>query len=249
METSLNPRMPSVTGFDFKFFCEGRPGLIGWILIVVALASVQYECYGFISTSMILVCAMQAFYVLWYSWNEAFVLSTIDIRTERFGWMLAYGDLAWVPMTYSLGAFYLIDHVHKLPLWGALLILLFNIAGFYIFRAANLKKNRFKRNPDNVLIWGKKPEYLETKRGTKLLVSGFWGKARHINYLGDEMIALSWALPCILGSAVPYFQPLWFALFLIMRERRDDRWCAQKYGEDWSRYRERVPWRIIPGVY
>ena len=95
----------------------------------------------------------------------------------------------------------------------------------------------------------KKPETLETKRGTKLLISGFWGKARHINYLGDGMIALSWALPCLLGSFVPYMQPLWFAFLLVMRERRDDRWCAQKYGEDWARYREKVPWRIIPHIY
>ncbi|MBW1902884.1 MAG: hypothetical protein JRJ20_14850 [Deltaproteobacteria bacterium] len=249
MGTSLNPRVPPVTGFDFKFFCEGRPGMIGWILLDFVFAGVQYERHGFVSNSMILVCALQAFYVLHYFWQESFVLSTIDIRTERFGWMLVYGDLAWVPMTYCLGAFFLIDHVHSLPFWGASVILLFNIAGFYIFRASNLQKDRFKRDPDNVLIWGRKPESLETKRGTRLLISGFWGKARHVNYLGDVMIALSWALPCLLGSSVPYLQPLWFAFLLIMRERRDDRWCAQKYGEDWSRYREKVPWRIIPHVY
>jgi len=202
-----------------------------------------------VSVSMVLVCVLQTFYVLHYLWQEDFVLSTIDIRTERFGWMLVYGDLAWVPMTYSLGAFFLVDHGHHLPVWGAVLIVLFNMAGFYIFRAANMQKDRFRRDPDNVLIWGKKPEYLDTKRGTKLLISGFWGKARHINYLGDEMIALSWALPCLMGSLVPYLQPLWFAFLLITRERRDDRWCRKKYGEDWDRYRKRVPWRIIPYVY
>ena len=106
--------------------------MIGWILIDVAFAAVQYERHGFVSNSMILVCALQAFYVLHYFWQESFVLSTIDIRTERFGWMLVYGDLAWVPMTYCLGAFFLIDHVHSLPLWGALVILLFNIAGLFV---------------------------------------------------------------------------------------------------------------------
>jgi hypothetical protein len=28
------------------------------------------------------------------------------------------------------------------------------------------------------------PTYIETKRGTKLLTSGFWGVARHLNYTG-----------------------------------------------------------------
>ena len=86
-------------------------------------------------------------------------------------------------------------------------------------------------------------------RGTRLLVSGFWGMARHVNYLGDWMMALAWSLPCLFGSVVPYFYPMWFAFLLITRERRDDRWCAKKYGADWERYRERVPWRIVPGVY
>jgi len=177
MGTSLNPRVPPVTGFDFKFFCESRPGLIGWIVINFAFAAVQYERHGFVSTSMILVCAFQFFYILHYFWAERFILSTIDIRTERFGWMLAYGDLAWVPMTYCIQAFYLIDNVHSLPLWVSVAITLFFLAGFYIFRASNMQKDRFRQDPENTVIWGKKPVYLETQRGSKLLVSGFWGRA------------------------------------------------------------------------
>jgi hypothetical protein len=249
MGTALNPRLPPVTGFDFKFFCESRPGLIGWMVLNFAFAQVQYERYGFVSVSMALVLAMQLFYIVHYFWEERFILSTIDIRTERFGWLLAYGDLAWVPMTYCAQAFYLVEHVHDLPLWAAALILAFNLGGFYIFRTTNMQKDRFRRDSDNCMIWGRKAEYLETERGTKLLLSGFWGWARHFNYLGDEMMALAWSLPCLFGSIVPYFYPIWFGMLLLMRERRDDRWCAKKYGADWDRYRERVPWRIIPGLY
>jgi protein-S-isoprenylcysteine O-methyltransferase Ste14 len=70
-----------------------------------------------------------------------------------------------------------------------------------------------------------------------------------MNYLGDWMIALSWGLLCGFGSIIPYFYPIWFALLLVTRERRDDRWCAQKYGADWDRYRAAVKWRIVPGLY
>jgi protein-S-isoprenylcysteine O-methyltransferase Ste14 len=73
--------------------------------------------------------------------------------------------------------------------------------------------------------------------------------ARHANYLGDWMMALAWSLPCLFGSIVPYFYPLWFGFLLITRERRDDRWCSRKYGADWDRYRERVPRRIVPWIY
>ncbi len=249
MGTALNPRVPPVTGFDFKFFCESRPGLIGWIVLDAAMALAQYERYGFVSLSMILVVAFQFFYVLHYFWSERFILSTIDIRTERFGWMLVYGDLALVPMTYCIQAFYLIDHVHDLPLSVAVPIVLLNFAGFYLFRASNMQKDRFRRDPQNCRIWGKPAEYIETAPGTPLLVCGFWGLARHVNYLGDWLMALAWSLPCLCGSIVPYFYPLWFGFLLVTRERRDDRWCARKYGADWDRYRKRVPWRIVPRIY
>jgi len=246
---ALNPRMPPVTGFDFKFFCESRPGLIGWMVIDVALALTQHRRYGFISVPMMTVLALQLFYVLHYFWAESFVLSTIDIRTERLGWMLTYGDLALVPMTYCLQAFYLIEHVHTVSTWWVVFVVIVNFAGFYIFWSSNMQKDRFRRDPDNCMIWGKAAQYLETHRGTRLLTSGFWGMARHMNYLGDWIMALAWSLPCLFGSFVPYFYPLWFGVLLVTRERRDDRWCGRKYGADWGRYRERVPWRIVPWVY
>ena len=80
-------------------------------------------------------------------------------------------------------------------------------------------------------------------------MSGFWGLARHVNYLGDWVMALAWSLACGFGALLPYFYPIWFAFLLVTRERRDDRWCARKYGADWEAYCERVPWRILPRIY
>jgi protein-S-isoprenylcysteine O-methyltransferase Ste14 len=247
--TALNPRVPPVTGFDLKFFCECRPGLIGWVVLDFAMAAAQYEQYGEVSLAMWSVIVLQAFYVANNFWNEALLLRTVDIQQERFGWMLVFGDLVLVPMTYCLQAFYLIDHFrHAPPLWvGAVIV--FNLVGYAIFLGANRQKDRFRREPNNCTIWGKPAEYMDTQRGTRLLTSGFWGLARHMNYLGDWMIALSWGLLTGFGSVIPYFYPIWFAFLLLTRERRDDRWCAQKYGADWERYKEHVKWRIIPGIY
>ena len=113
---------PGPEGLDLKIFCEARPGLILWVLINTSFAYVQYEKYGFVSTSMILVWIFQMFYIVDYFWNEEAILTTMDIKHENFGFMLAFGDLCWVPMTYSLQAHYLIDRVHSLPWWGAALI-------------------------------------------------------------------------------------------------------------------------------
>lgn len=249
MGTGHNPRVPRDGLFDLKFFCESRPGLILWMLINASFAFVQYEREGHLSVPMILVCVFQLFYIVDYFWNEPAILTTMDIKHENFGYMLAFGDLVWVPMTYSLQAFYLIEHTHALPIWGIALIVALNLTGLYIFRAVNLQKHVFRSDPDNAMIWGKKAEYLETRTGSKLLLSGFWGLSRHFNYVGDISMALSWSLPCLFGSALPYFYPIYFAILLIHRERRDHHHCTKKYGDDWVRYCEKVPWRIVPGVY
>lgn len=41
------------------------------------------------------------------------VLTTMDIIHDGFGFMLAFGDLVWVPFVYSLQAFYLVLHPNE----------------------------------------------------------------------------------------------------------------------------------------
>jgi Delta14-sterol reductase len=243
--TSLNPRHGP---FDFKFFCESRPGLIGWVAINLSLAAKQYELHGTISTPMILVNAFQFLYVADYFFHEEAILNTWDIKHEKFGWMLCWGDLVWVPFTYTIQAQYLVRHPHELPLWATAGIVTLHMAGYSLFRAANVQKHRFRRDPQ-AAVWGKPPEYIRTAQGGLLLVSGWWGIARHLNYLGDLMMGLAWCLPCGLAHPLPYFYIAYFAILLVHRERRDYAMCLAKYGKDWETYCRRVPWRIIPRVY
>lgn len=249
MGTGLNPRIPDGGLFDLKFFCEARPGLILWMLMNASFAYVQYTELGRLTTPMILVCVFQLFYIVDYFWNEPAILTTMDIKHENFGFMLAFGDLVWVPMTYCLQGLYLVEHTHDLPIWGVAAIAATNMLGLYIFRAVNLQKHVFRSDPENATIWGQKVRFLETKTGSKLLLSGFWGWSRHFNYVGDILMALSWSLPCLFGSVTAYFYPIYFAILLIHRERRDHEHCAKKYGDDWDAYCAKVPWRIVPGVY
>lgn len=92
-------------------------------------------------------------------------------------------------------------------------------------------------------------KYMQTKAGSKLITSGWWGMSRHINYLGDWLMSLSWSLPCGFATPIPYFYPIYFGILLLHRERRDDHKCRTKYGEDWERYCKQVKYRIIPGIY
>jgi protein-S-isoprenylcysteine O-methyltransferase Ste14 len=245
MGTALNPRIGS---FDLKLFFESKIGMTTWIAITLSMAAAQWERSGALSTSMILVCIFQLVYVTDFYFFESAMLSTWDINYENYGFMLACGFVVWMPFTFSLQSQYLVYHAPALPLWTVPFIVVLNFVGYFIFRTSNLQKHSFRTNPD-ALIWGKKPTFLETKRGTKLLTSGWWGLSRHSNYLGDLMMALAWCLPTGASHIPPYFYFIYFAPLLIDRERRDHRECKKKYGDDWDTYCSKVKYRIIPLIY
>ncbi len=73
----------------------------------------------------------------------------MDITTDGFGFMLAVGDLLWVPFVYSLQARYLAFHPVELGPVRTAAVLCVNLLGYWIFRGANGEKNDFRngRNP------------------------------------------------------------------------------------------------------
>lgn len=245
MGVSLNPR---VRTFDLKFFCESRPSLMLWAVINASLAAKQYELMGYVTTPMLLVTAFQLFYVADYFFHEDAVLTTWDIKHERFGWMLCWGCLVWVPFTFSIQAYYLVTHTHDVPAAAVVAIVALNVAGYVIFRGGNLQKHRFRRDPTQP-VWGRPPQYIRTASGSLLLTSGWWGVARHLNYFGDLLMGLAWCLPAGFEHPLPYFYIAYFVILLVHRERRDHAMCLQKYGRDWEAYCRKVRWRIVPGLY
>jgi delta14-sterol reductase len=239
----LNPRLGS---FDWKLFCELRPGLIGWTLLNLACMHQQHLRLGYVSGSMILLNIFQGIYVWDALYQERALLTTMDITTDGFGFMLLFGDLAWVPFTYSVQARYLVKHDPKLSATTLALIVALHIAGYVIFRGSNNQKDAFRRNPNDAAL--QHLSFLQTKRGTKLLTSGWWGAARKINYTGDYLMGLTWCLVCGFDSVVPYFYAIYFMILLVHRSIRDDHMCHAKYGDDWLEYKKMVPYRFIPGL-
>ncbi|XP_045393071.1 delta(14)-sterol reductase LBR [Lemur catta] len=242
----LNPRIGT---FDLKYFCELRPGLIGWVVVnlVMLLAEMKVQGRAAPSLAMILVNSFQLLYVVDALWNEEALLTTMDIIHDGFGFMLAFGDLVWVPFIYSIQAFYLVNHPNEVSWPVASLIIALKLCGYVIFRCANSQKNAFRKNPSDPKLAHLK--IIPTSTGKSLLVSGWWGFVRHPNYLGDLIMALAWSLPCGFNHILPYFYVIYFTLLLVHREARDERRCRQKYGRAWEQYCRQVPCRLLPCVY
>jgi delta14-sterol reductase len=112
-----------------------------------------------------------------------------------------------------------------------------------------MQKFLFKTAPERALLGIMKPQTLSDGEHA-LLCGGFWGVARHINYLGEILMAAG--LTLVLGRPAlwaAWLYPLYYVALLLPRERADERRCAAKYGPLWTEYVRRVPRRIIPGLY
>eukprot|EP00249_Psilotum_nudum_P017410 c26310_g1_i1 orf=442-1566(+) len=236
----LNPQFLHI---DLKFFSI-KAGMMGWLFLNFAIAAKQLKDDGTLKLSMILYEVFAMVYILDFFWFEAYMTSTWDIIAERFGFMLIFGDLVWIPFTFSIQGWWLLRHTVELTKLAAALNVVIFIIGYAVFRGANMQKHIFKNNP-SAPIWGCTPKVI----GGKLLASGYWGVARHCNYLGDILLAFSFSLPCGASSIVPYFYPTYLVLLLLWREKRDDTRCREKYKEDWLEYCKVVPWRIFPYIY
>jgi len=174
--------------------------------------------------------------------GEQHVTATIDIYYEKFGWMLCWLDVVTVPFVFPLQAYYLykigpFEH----SLWFTILVASTHFLGYYIFDTANSQKDFFragdtKYKPSgfpNLDSWGGRltePKFMNTKRGRKLLLDGWWVVSRHMNYTGDLMMAWSWAFTCGFppSSIFPFIYTAYLTPLLFHRERRDHRNCKEK---------------------
>lgn len=201
------------------------------------------------SSGVALYTALFAFFLCDYLSFERVHLYTYDFFAERVGFKLGWGCLVFYPYFYCVGLWSVADlpnpHAPSLLLVAAPILF---FAGWCLARGANLQKYRFKRNPRAPFL-GIAPVALgDSER--RLLVSGFWGVARHVNYLGELLMAIGLTLALgYPGRLAPWLYPLYYLALLIPRQRDDDRRCAAKYGALWEDYVARVPWRILPGVY
>ncbi|WQF90255.1 Putative sterol reductase [Colletotrichum destructivum] len=277
----LNPRvtLPFFGEIDIKTWFEFCPSLSGWLILNLAFCAKQYRNYGSLSNSIIFTTAIQAYYVLEGQYHEAGIVTMMDVIQDGMGFMLSFGDVAWVPFLYSTQTRYLSIYPVHLSWPGLTAASIVFAVGLFIFRSSNTQKRIFRVQPDHPSV--KDMPYIQTKRGTRLLTGGWWGMARHINYFGDWLQASPFSLPTAVagyvilpaGSAVSgaitmldgrevvqgaargwgmiftYFYVLYFATLLIHRERRDNAACSLKYGKDWDEYESLVKWKIIPGLF
>ena len=219
-------------------------------------AAWHYEEFGSdFNPGVFLYAAFFTFYITDYFIFERVQLYTYDLIHEKMGFMLFWGGLivyGWLFILPLWGMAAHPDPGFSAP-WNYVWLIgtaaLF-LTGWGISRGANMQKYTFKRWPDRKFLGIIEPKYIQAGE-RKILHSGFWGAARHLNYLGEGFLSLSIAL--VFGHfgnpwAWTYF--VFVVTFFTFRQRGDDEECAKKYGEEkWAEYKSKVKYRICPGIY
>ncbi len=92
------------------------------------------------------------------------------------------------------------------------------------------------------MVWKKRPE----NKG-KLYTEGMFAWSMHVNYFGDVLHFLGWAI--VAGATWPLLIPaVILCMFVFVNIPMLDSYLAQRYGEQFTRY-SRTTKKLVPGIY
>ncbi len=257
-----NPRFGS--SFDVKMWLY----LIGAVLLqcnilsCVRMNQLQNND-NVISIPMKVYVGCFTWFLVEYLWCEEVHLYTYDIFAERVGFKLTWGCLVFYPFFYCIGAFPLVYSTASISSVTAIAIIMVFFIGWIITRGSNLQKFVTRMNPasstgNHGIILGFFPISILpppiTLPNSKILISGFWGIARHFNYMGEIIQAIALSIPaCLAGHQSMWYlallYPLYYIALFVPRQIDDEEVCRRKYGAVWQEYEKRVKWRICPGIW
>jgi delta14-sterol reductase len=226
--------------------------LIGAVMLqlhVLSFAAYHWQTYENVNPGFLLGAALLTWFVWDYLTFERVHLYTYDFIAERVGFKLGFGCLAFYPYFYAVALWstaQLPNPGH--PLWLTVLFAVVFFSGWTLARGANMQKFFFKIAPEKSFL-RIKPFALSDGKHT-LLANGFWGKSRHINYLGEILMACGIALAAGYPAVWQvWLYPLYYVGLLFTRQADDNKICKAKYGELWDTYTKKVKYRIIPFIY
>jgi len=218
-------------------------------LHVLSFAYFHLQNVEVVNPGFILGAAMLTWFIWDYNIFEKVHLYTYDFVAERTGFKLSFGCLAFYPYFYSVSLWFtahLPNPGH--PVWLTVIYGAVFLCGWILARGANMQKFFFKTAPSKSFL-GIKPEVI-TDGKRSLLINGFWGLSRHINYLGEILmgcgVALAAGYPAIW---MVWLYPAYYVALMFTREYDDRIICKAKYGELWDQYAGKVKYRIIPFIY
>ncbi len=188
----------------------------------------------------------------------------MEFTHHRAGFYFIWGSLVWIPAVQGFQSYLLVEHRSNMSLTGAVLTNCCGALAIWFNYDVLRQKKRFReglKTGKEINIWGQiakgiEVEYEEVdntgkivKRKTHLLISGWWGICRKMNYFWELAATIIWSYP---GNSFGWTNYLYcVALFFVFISRsvREDKRCKAKYGKGWEEYCSIVRYRFIPYLF
>ena len=112
---------PSVRGLQLKQLLISRCGMMSWALATASFAAAAVRAHGGITPPLAASVTLNGLYVAkFFLCFEADYLRAADIAVDRFGFMLCWGPLVFMPLAHNLQTLHLVTHAGlPLPWAGA----------------------------------------------------------------------------------------------------------------------------------
>ena len=150
---------------------------------------------------------------------------------RRMSWSEIFTVAPWIAIIDLLFAYFGGRNTGAFGLTGFVGICLV-LGGSAINTSSELQRHLWKKNPENA--W-------------HLYTGGLFRYSRHINYFGDEVLSIGWAM--MTGSAGLFLIPAIMACgFIFMHIPALDRYLEERYSDEYRTYAHKVK-RFIPYIY
>ena len=247
---------PRFLGVDVKQLTNCRFGLMAWELLIVSFFVAGWLRNDFNIPHFVSV-ALQTIYLAKFFWWETGYFNTLDITLDRAGYYICWGCIVFVPSLYTYSSFYFVANPPVISSSGGCLCLFLGLTSIAFNYRVDWEKQHFRSTNGRCDIWLRQAKFIKAQYAplngkpkiSLLLTSGFWGFARHMNYVFELLLALSWCLPGLGLGVWPFLYFFFLTILLVHRVFRDEEKCSAKYGKYWEEYCKAVPYRLIPGIY
>lgn len=173
---------------------------------------------------------------------------SFELQHEGYGCLLL---LRYAATPYLLSSVSKYFYEQRVPIsccfapYTAILLLL---TGLCIKRYSCAYKYKYRLNSQHPMFAN--IETIHTYQGSRLLLSGLWGRLRQPNYLGDILALCALGAPMFLRPAwPPLLSLLLLILVLLHRATRTNARNQGRYHSSWHRYCTQVRYYILPKIY
>ncbi|EPB70819.1 ergosterol biosynthesis ERG4/ERG24 family protein [Ancylostoma ceylanicum] len=248
---------PSVLDIDIKHFVRSRVTLVLWPLFIISALYYQRNMYGKMTRGLIGCSFVQMVYIIKYHWTEYLALNSLDYKCANCGFYKLWSDMVLFPVLYCSPIAVIAQTQKSISLITCCVLTVAAIFLICLTTVIDKQKYEFRRSKGVIKIHGVDPFFITAKykndhgdtSANLLLGSGYWSISRHPNYICEAAtfaVFSAFQGPATLASHLP---AIFIAGFLFVRLWNDEMRCLAKYGQCWIQYCNKVPFRILPGIY